>query len=454
MKLQKQKSKSSTTSILILMVITLFYSNGYAQQPTLTWLGTLGGSNSEAQSVSDDGSVVVGVSNNSNGSYRAFKWTAANGMQDIGTLGGDESEATGISSDGSIIVGWAYNDSSIYRAFKWTASNGMQDFGAGDWSKASAVSSDGLVIIVNISPVAYRWTQTGGLENLGNLGTNSSGANAVSSNGSVIVGYSYNASNDPYAFRWVDGIGMEQIGTFYSFAQGVSGDGSTVTGFETGSAGLYRAFRWTQSVGFEFNIAGNFSQGNAVSGDGSIIVGDNGGGAFRLSTAGGLEELNQVYSSLLSPGSDLYTALGISSNGQYIVGYGLNGTTGQDEGYLLAVSGTTSVNETQINPANFVLDQNYPNPFNPSTIIKYTIPSVTLSGVEEFLVTLKVYDVLGNEIAILVNEEQTAGSYEVEFSAKGGSASGGNAYTLTSGIYFYELQAGSFVETKKMILMK
>jgi len=89
--------------------MTLLYYNGYAQQPTLTWLGTLGGSKSEAQGVSDDGSVVVGVSSKSNGSYRAFKWTAANGMQDMGTLGGDESEATGISSDGSVIVGWSYD---------------------------------------------------------------------------------------------------------------------------------------------------------------------------------------------------------------------------------------------------------------------------------------------------------------------------------------------------------
>lgn len=447
MKLQKQKSKNSTSSILILMVMTLLYYNGYAQQPTLTWLGTLGGNKSEAQSVSDDGSVVAGRSNNGSGSYRAFIWTAANGMQDMGTLGGNESEATGISSDGSVIVGWSYDASSIYRAFKWTLSNGMQDFGAGDWSKASGVSSDGLVITVNISPMAYRWTLSGGLQNLGSLGGNNTGANAVSSNGSVIVGYSHNASNDPYAFRWVDGIGIEQIGTYYSFAQGVSGDGSTVTGFETGSAGLYRAFRWTQSGGFEFNIAGNFSQGNAVSGDGGIIVGDNGGGAFRLSTAGGLEELNQVYSSLLTPGSDLYTAFSISSNGQYIVGYGRNGTTGQDEGYLLAVSGTSSVDETQINPGNFVLQQNYPNPFNPSTKISFTIP-------QRSNVSLKVFNLLGSEVASLVNEEKSVGNYEVEFSAAG----------LSSGIYFYKLsvsawpsqdgQTDSFVETKKMILLK
>jgi probable HAF family extracellular repeat protein len=437
MKLQKQKSKNSTLSILILMVLILLYCNGYAQQPTLTWLGTLGGSRSEAHCVSDDGSVVAGRSTNGNGSYHAFIWTAANGIQDMGTLGGTESEATGISSDGSVVVGWSYDANSIYRAFKWTASNGMQDFGAGDWSKAKGVSADGSVIIVNISPVAYRWTLSGGLENLGNLGGTSTGANDVSADGSVIVGYSNNGAGDPYAFRWIQGFGMVNIGAYYSFADGVSGDGSTVTGFETGSAGLYRAFKWTQSGGFEFNIAGNFSEGFAVSGGGSIIVGYKGGGAFRLSTAGGLEELNQVYSSLLTPGSDLSTALDISSDGQYIVGYGLNGTTGQDEGYLLAVSGTSSVDETQLNPANFMLNQNYPNPFNPSTSIGYRISN-------RGFVSLKVYDVLGNEIASLVNEEKSPGSYEVNFDAKG----------LSSGIYFYTINAGSFVETKKMILIR
>jgi hypothetical protein len=95
----------------------------------------------------------------------------------------------------------------------------------------------------------------------------------------------------------------------------------------------------------------------------------------------------------------------------------------------------------------FLLNQNYPNPFNPTTSIRYS------TGSRQF-VTLKVYDILGNEIATLVNEEKPAGEYEIEFSAKGGSASGGNVYGLSSGIYFYQLKAGNFVETKKMILFK
>jgi hypothetical protein len=67
---------------------------------------------------------------------------------------------------------------------------------------------------------------------------------------------------------------------------------------------------------------------------------------------------------------------------------------------------------------------------------------------------LKVYDVLGKEIAILVNEEKPAGKYEVEFSAIGGSASGGNAANLSSGVYFFQLKASEFVQTKMMLLIK
>ena len=424
-------------SYLTFLLVLFLYNSLFSQQPELIWFGTLGGNNSEARAISADGSVVVGVANDANGNPHAFRWTAATGIQDLGTLGGDWSEATDVSADGSVIVGWSYDNNSIYRAFKWTAVTGMIDLGAGDFSKAYGVSADGLIVIIDIYPGAYRWTQAGGLQDLGTLGGSSSSASDISDNGSYITGTSYNNAGDPYAFRWFEGTGIEQIGTYYSFGMGISGDGNTITGFETGSAGVYRAFRWTEISGFEYNVAGDFSQGNAISGDGGIIVGDNGGGAFRLSTAGGLEELNQVYSGLLTPGSDMYTALGISPDGQFIVGKGINGATSQDEGFLLAINGISSVNDMQRIPNEFILKQNYPNPFNPSTTIKYQIP-------ENGFVSLKVYDVLGNEITTLVNEEKLAGSYEVEFNAEG----------LTSGIYFYKLQFNSFTETKKMILMK
>jgi hypothetical protein len=99
---------------------------------------------------------------------------------------------------------------------------------------------------------------------------------------------------------------------------------------------------------------------------------------------------------------------------------------------------------------NFILEQNYPNPFNPSTKIKFTLPSVIASEAKQSqLVTLKVFDVLGNEIATLVNEELSPGEYEVSF----GSHSG-EVRNLTSGVYFYTLKTGGFIQTKKMILMK
>jgi hypothetical protein len=97
-------------------------------------------------------------------------------------------------------------------------------------------------------------------------------------------------------------------------------------------------------------------------------------------------------------------------------------------------------------PIEFALNQNYPNPFNPSTTIKYQIPSYTVipSGVEGGNVSLKVYDILGRELATLVNENQKPGYYEVEFDA--------SAYA--TGIYIYELQAGEFLETRKMLMIK
>ena len=98
----------------------------------------------------------------------------------------------------------------------------------------------------------------------------------------------------------------------------------------------------------------------------------------------------------------------------------------------------------------FSLEQNYPNPFNPTTKIRYSIPRSTEYYSVLQKVTLKVYDVLGNEVATLVNEEKPAGIYEVEFSA----GSIGNADNLPSGIYIYKLSVGNFVSTKKLSLIK
>ena len=93
-------------------------------------------------------------------------------------------------------------------------------------------------------------------------------------------------------------------------------------------------------------------------------------------------------------------------------------------------------------PSNFSLSQNYPNPFNPNTNIKFIIPSAKTR--DRVFVQLKVYDVLGNENETLVDEEKQAGTYEITWYAEG----------LPSGVYFYQLKAGSFTETKKMLLIR
>ena len=90
----------------------------------------------------------------------------------------------------------------------------------------------------------------------------------------------------------------------------------------------------------------------------------------------------------------------------------------------------------------YVLEQNYPNPFNPSTKIKFEIPVQARN--DNVLVTLKVYDVLGNEIATLVNEVKPAGEYEIEF----------NGSNFSTGIYFYKITTGDFSQTRKMVLIK
>lgn len=102
----------------------------------------------------------------------------------------------------------------------------------------------------------------------------------------------------------------------------------------------------------------------------------------------------------------------------------------------------------KIEPGNYVLSQNYPNPFNPVTTISYTIP-------ETGSVTLKVYNIIGVEVAVLVDEDKAPGNYEVKFIAGGGSAfSDGTNRNLPSGVYFYRLESGNYSRTMKMNLMK
>ena len=97
----------------------------------------------------------------------------------------------------------------------------------------------------------------------------------------------------------------------------------------------------------------------------------------------------------------------------------------------------TQVNQNPGLIGSFELSQNYPNPFNPSTVINFKVPFKSR-------VTIKVFNILGSEVATILNEEKPAGSYNVTF----------NAGSLASGVYFYQLRAGNFIATKKLMILK
>jgi len=162
--------------------------------------------------------------------------------------------------------------------------------------------------------------------------------------------------------------------------------------------------------------------GWAVGTEGTILYTTNGGEKWCSQTSGTIETLTSVY----------FT----DSNTGWAVGY--NGTI------LKTTNGGVSfVEEEEIDeiPTGYSLTQNFPNPFNPSTKIRYSVP-------QSSRIVIKVFDLLGNEIETLVNEEKVVGTYELTWYAE--SATGG----LPSGVYFYQLRAGDYIAMKKMILLK
>jgi len=297
-------------------VVIALLTTAASWSQTLIWLGRVERNNEQdgALSVSADGTVVVGSAiDPANRVERAFRWTAAGGMQFLGTLGGSRSRAYGVSDDGSVVAGWAQISNGSYRAFRWTAVSGMQSLGTlGGYSNSLAfgISADGLVVVGRLQGFfvwdptrAFRWTASGGLRNLGTFGGSFSGAVDVSADGSVVVGWAYNTAGNGRAFRWTASGGMQDLGTLggnASWAWGVSADGSVVVGYAQNADGQWRAFRWTAS--------------------------------------GGMEDLNTTYASLLTPDSYLEWAFDISANGRCIVGRGWNAVTGSWEAYLLETS--------------------------------------------------------------------------------------------------------------------
>ncbi len=334
--------------LLALSVLLSLLPAAQAQTASFTGLGDLPGGDfdSQAYSVSADGSVVVGKGKTVNGDA-AFRWTEAGGMVGLGDLPGGTvvSKATVTSADGSVVVGESQSAKGL-EAFRWTEAEGMVGLGGlpgGSFffSRALSTSADGSVIVgESQSPggfQAFRW-EDGTMTGLGDLpgGFFFSQAYTISADGNVIAGQSQSA-NGPEAFRWTADGGMVGLGdlpggTYFSVVYSASADGDVLAGWGQSPEGI-EAFRWEDGAMTGLgDLPGSFffSVALATSSDGSAVVGyseaePQGYHAFLWTEADGMRDLKEVLENdygLDLTGWRLSLAYDISDDGTAIVGYG------------------------------------------------------------------------------------------------------------------------------------
>ncbi len=372
-------------------------------------LGQAGGYNSRANAISNDGSIIAGWDGEQNGpDRRAFYWNPVphfmGGFDPTYLVG----ESSGMNSDGSVIVG-----GSVW-PFIWTEATGMQQV---------------------VADTSQYWTgQTIG----------------VSDNG-ILVGYVDPGNFNYQAFikmpGWsdilylknyiIDSLGITGYQNWYfPFAQGISADGNRIgiTAYPPGTNitnALILTLDTTVPVelsSFKANVIEQSVQLNWT----TATETNNSG--FEVQRKTGIKEwevLGFVAGRGTTTEPSSYSYLDdLTSSGNF--SYRLK-QIDYDGSYAYS-----NIVEVDVEPVTeFALNQNYPNPFNPSTIISFSVA-------QKSNVMLNVYNILGEQVATLVNEVKEAGSYQVQF----------NAQNLTSGIYIYKLEAASFTSTKKMMLVK
>jgi probable HAF family extracellular repeat protein len=317
--------------------------------PGIINVGHLPGGEPQTQAfgISADGAVVVG---GSRGDYlQAFRWTAAGGIVGLGDLPGGSalSSARGASADGSVVVGYSSTTGGNSEAFRWSAGGGMVGLGTlggTTGSGATGVSADGSVVAGYSGSAqgeqAFRWTVSGGMVGLGDLpgGSFRSQGNAISADGSTVVGWGTVASDRMRAFRWTASSGLVDLGLVPGLTQvqsqafAVSADGSVVVGYVSDSSqGNRRAFRWDPASGMTalpYPGPGFITAAYGVSADGRVIVGSWTNPIQRSTAAAWINgDLLSIPALLVGMGVSLEgwileSAQAVSADGLVVAGYG------------------------------------------------------------------------------------------------------------------------------------
>jgi hypothetical protein len=279
----------------------------------------------------------------------------------------------------------------------------------GDFTEAGGVSANS---VARFNTQTNTWSS---------LGTGSSNGVNNYVNALAVVGNEVYVGGD---FTEAGGVSANGVARFNTQTNTWSSLG---TGSSNGvSGGIVSAVNALAVVGNEVYVGGDFTEAGGVSANRVARFNTQTNTWSSLGT-GSSNGVNYWVQALAVVGNEVFVG------GEFTLAGGIAST-------FIARwnSGTSRVEQlSPTAPKTFLLEQNYPNPFNPSTTIRYQLPVASE-------VKLEVYDVLGKKIATLVSERQSAGSYQVVWNASG----------LSSGTYFYRLQAGTFVETKKMIMVK
>ena len=427
---------------------------GYPSYPPLDSM-----SFTHAYGISGDGTMIVGMQWVPGYRAEAVYWDSQREIHLLGRTGGGSSRANDVALNdtGFVIVGWdGEQNGPGRRAFYWDPAPhfmGGYDPTYPD-GQCEGLNSDGSKIVGGSVGAPFVWTQASGMKWITTDYLNyASYAKDISDN-DIVVGYVSLGVGNPQAFikrpEWtdimllkdymVDSLGISEAAEWInSFANSISADGLTIVGtaYPLSGGPIAYILKFENPVPVELTSFSGFYDHNKVT-LGWITSSELNNQGFDVERASSLTSPLQEWNKIgfvsgngTTTETNLYQFIdnSISSNKYY---YRLKQV---DFDGTFEYSNIVEVNINTV--SEFALNQNYPNPFNPSTKISFTLPQTAN-------VKLSVFNLLGEKVAELVNEIKSAGFYEVDF----------NGTDLTSGMYLYRLEAGEFVSTRKMTLIK